>query len=134
MDDVKITLTIELPGAVMYQPQDCIKEVIKKVELKNGKTIKKHVLVDDFNKTESCHFKVNKEDFTIHTRKCIPARQSVNITNEAYIHYVDKSECPSFVKTPVWSKMSKRERLESHLNEIAISRGGRILTYCIHED
>ena len=37
MDEIKVSLTIKLPGAVMWSKEECLKTVQEVIKLKNGK-------------------------------------------------------------------------------------------------
>lgn len=60
------------------------------------------------------------------------AKQVINITKEAYINFV--GECPAFVKPFIWSKMSRKEKLEAHFNNIKENFQGLSYYYEILQD
>lgn len=147
MSEIKLNLSVVLPGSVMFSKEECLKttqKVIEKTSKKTGKTYKKtvKVLVDDLSKmdkhttrvTEYVDGKPVSEIITFHTRKCKPAAQSLNISKEAYDTMVDKMACPSWSKPSKWTTMSKKERLESHLQRIVDNLGGISYSYQIFED
>ena len=76
----------------------------------------------------------NPEIITFHTRKCKPARQSLNISKEAYEYMIDKDSCPSWSKPSKWAAMSEKERLEAHLQRTVEHLGGTSYTYQVFED
>lgn len=59
-------------------------------------------------------------------------KQVINLTKEAYINFV--GECPSFVKPFIWSKMSRKEKLEAHFNRIKENFQGISYYYEILQD
>lgn len=145
-NEIKVNLSVVLPGSVMFSKEECLKttqKVIEKTNKKTGKTYKKkvNVLVDDFDKMDSHTLKVVdyvdkkpvSEIITFHTRKTKPAAQSLNICKEAYDSMISV-ECPYWSKPKVWNSMSKKERLEAHLQRIAEGLGGTSYTYQIFED
>ena len=142
--EVKVSLTIGLPGAIMWSKEECLKTTHKVVEKKTkaGKIYKKaiEVKVEDWDKREKHTMRVsdkkgtNSEIITFHTRKCEPATQSLNMSKEAYEYMIGKDSCPSWFKPSKWAAMSKKERLETHLQRITESLGGTSYTYQVFED
>ena len=109
---------------------------------KAGKIYKKtiKVKVEDWDKMEKHSMRVtdeggtNPEIITFHTRKCKPAMQSLNMGKEAYEYMIDKNSCPSWSKPSKWAAMSKKERLEAHLQRTVEHLGGTSYTYQVFED
>ena len=147
MTEIKLNLSVVLPGSVMFSKEECLKttqKVIEKTNGKTGKTYKKtiKVKVEDSDKmdkhslvvTEYVNKKPVYETITFQTRKCRPAAQSLNISNDAYKAMIDKMVCPSWSKPSKWSAMSKKDRLEAHLQRIVDDLGGVSYTYQVFED
>ena len=142
--EIKVSLTVELPGAIMWSKEECLKTTHKVIEKKTkaGKIYKKtiKVRVEDWDKMEKHTVRVtdingtNPEIIAFHTRKCKPATQSLNISKEAYEYMIDKDSCPSWSKPGKWVAMSKKERLESHLQRTVAHLGGISYTYQVFED
>ena len=140
--EVKVSLTIGLPGAIMWSKEECLKTTHKVIEKKTkaGKIYKKtiKVKVEDWDKMDEHIMRVaggfKPQVITFHTRKCIPAAQSLNISKEAYEYMIDKDSCPSWSKPGKWAAMSKKERLEAHLQRTVESLGGTSYTYQVFED
>lgn len=128
MSEVKVSLSIKLPGRVMLS-----QESAKALEKMNLAGFTKHSMVVEEHKRMGKKVKVDKEIIHFKIRNTIPAIQNINISKEAYIYMTGK-ECPSFMKPKDWSRMSKVKKLEAYLNEIAESRGGTVLHYHIFED
>lgn len=120
MDDIKVSLSIVIPGSQLYSEQVCSK---------NPKECTEHnqFTVED-KKTHK------KEVIHYYTRKRIPARQSLKITKEAYDSMTDKLSCPEWEKMFIWSKMSRKQRLESHCKRICEGLNGVSFSYEILED
>lgn len=142
MIDIKLNLSIELPGSTMLKKEECLKtthKVIKK-ETKDGKIYKKtiKVKVEDWDKMDKHTMRVaggfKPQVITFHTRKCIPAAQSLNMSKEAYEYMIDKDSCPSWSKPGKWAAMSEKERLEAHLQRTVEYLGGTSYTYQVFED
>lgn len=146
-NEIKLNLSVVLQGRTMFSKEECLKtthKVIEKTNKKTGKTYKKtvEVKVNDIDKMDIHTLKVTDyvddkpvtEHIHFSTRKCKPATQSLNIYKETYIHMIDKNSCPSWSKPSKWSTMSKKERLEAHLQRITEYLGGVSYTYQIFED
>lgn len=144
MSEIKLSLSIELQGSTMFSKEECLKTARKVIEkkIKAGKIYKKtiEVKVEDWNKMEKHSMRVtdeggtNPEIITFHTRKCKPAMQSLNMGKEAYEYMIDKNSCPSWSKPGKWAAMSKKERLEAHLQRTVEHLGGVSYTYQVFED
>lgn len=145
MNETKVNLTITLPGSVMFSKEECLKTTQKVIEKKNkrtGKTYKKviEVKVDDPDKVNHHSMKVvdkeglNPEIITFSTRKCKPATQVLNISTEAYKAMIDKNSCPSWIKPFQWAGMSKKSRLEAHMQRLMENFGGTSYNYQVFED
>lgn len=143
MDNSKVLVNIQLKGRTMYRPEDCMKTIDKEIVIKKGKSAGKTAIrqfqVEDWSKmnTESVNirdFSTNKtEKIVFHTRQCKPARQVINISEESY-NYMISSECPDRVQQSFWKNLSKKKRLEYHLNLTAEALGGKLLSYTVFED
>lgn len=161
MIDIKVNLSIALPGSVMYSKQECFKQLKEVAKYKNGKVIKdkktgkvKYVtkLVADPEKFDHKVMLLDNggkepERVTIHTRKCKPARQVLNMSTEAY-NYMVSEAIPAGFKAPVgvkptkkksaaqvaWEGMTQEDRLLWHLNETAAALGGTLEDYQVFGD
>lgn len=143
MNEIKLSLSVELQGSTMFSKEECLKTTRKVIEKKTkaGKIYKKtiEVKVEDWDKMEKHSMRVtdkdgtNPEIITFHTRKCKPATQSINICKEAY-DYMTSKECPAWSKIGTWSQMKPEQRLESHLQRIAEHLGGTVISYKVFED
>lgn len=143
MIDVKVNLSVILPGSVMLSKEECLKTTQKEITKKTraGKPYKKviDVKVDDWDKMDRNTLRVsengkNAEFITYYTRKCKPASQSLNISTDSYREMVDKANVPSWSTQYKWVNMNKKERLEAHLKKIVESLGGISYTYQVFED
>lgn len=134
MSEIKLNLSIEIPGRTMFRENECLKKIERHLK-RNGKT---RLLIDtvyDSDKTEKNILVSDKGDvYTYHTRKCIPARQTVNISKEAYTYMVGNDSASSHITHKAWIGMSKKERLQTHLKMIADDLGGTSYTYKVFED
>ena len=146
MTEIKVNLSIVLPGSVMFSKEECLKttqKVIEKTNKKTGKVYKKtvNVKVEDLDKMNKHSLKVTEyvndkpvsEVITFYTRKTKPATQSLNICKEAYSSMIS-GECPYWSKPKVWNNLNDKQRLEAHLQRIAEGLGGTSFTYKVFED
>lgn len=60
------------------------------------------------------------------------AKQVINISNIAYNAMLE--DCPQSMKPFIFSKLSKKKKIEAHLKEIATTLGGTIADFKIFED
>lgn len=137
MNDIKVSLTITLPGRVMFSKQECLKQLRESYVDKKGHKRFKTKTVDDLDKCDISHTKVSdgfsSEILNIRTRKCKPATQSINLSTETY-EYMISDACPHEIKISTWRTMKPKARLEAHLNGIAEYLGGTLLEYQVFED
>ena len=127
MSEIKVRLSMTVPGAGMLSSQECEKNPkesynVTKLRVQNGRG------------------KNSTELITVATRKNKTAKQSISITKEAYDYMVSdelSSEiCSLLHKYPkhVWLKMTPKQRLETHLSIIAESFNAIGFTYEILDD
>lgn len=104
MNDVKINLTILIPGASIMSEQECSKQLKKPVINQKGKYAGKQArdkrgnllwhysMVLDPTKHDRHSVVVEdkgvKETLTYYTRKQKPATQTINMTSEAYNYFI----------------------------------------------
>ena len=127
MSEIKVRLSMTVPGAGMLSSQECEKNPkesydVTKLFVRNGRG------------------KNSTELITVATRKNKTAKQSISITKEAYNYMVSnefESNSPSLLrKYPkhVWLKMTPKQRLEAHLSIIAESFNAVGFTYEVLDD
>ena len=127
MSEIKVRLSMTVPGAGMLSSQECEKNPkasynVTKLLVQNGRG------------------KNSTELITVATRKNKTAKQSISITKEAYDYMVSNefnSNCSSLLfKYPkhVWLKMTPKQRLEAHLSIIAESFNAIGFTYEVLDD
>lgn len=138
MYEVKVSLSVTLPGSVMYSKQECLKQLKSTFVNKAGKKITKYKSVQDFDKFDKSTIEVkdydnSKELLTVYTRKSRNATQIINLSKEAY-EYMISNNFPTWSKSNVWRSMKAKARLEAHLNRIAEELGGTILSYQVFEE
>lgn len=139
MDNIKLSLSIILPGGVMYSREESLKELKKVKKNKYGKPIKKDgeiqyttEVVEDFNRHDSFIVKV-KDDrgkevpITVLTRSTKPARQVINMSEEAYNYMISRETPAGFFGN--WNSMSQAQKLKWHCFNIAHQLGGYLDSY-----
>ena len=68
------------------------------------------------------------------TNKRKPATQSINMTQEAYLAFTDNNDIPYGVTKHDWQHLSKKQKVEWHLKQIAESLNGEVINYEIFGD
>lgn len=133
MAEVKLSLNIKLQGRVLLSQEEA--DSLEK-QGQHGYSVQQMTV--EWGKKGN----TKKDRITIRTRNARHAIQSINICKEAYDYMTAKSKkkeedayyCPYFSKPAKWFPLSKKERLEAHLKEIAASRGGVVESYHVFED
>lgn len=139
MSEIKVNLSIVLPGRTMWSKEECLKTTQREIKSKGKKRFETVTEVKDWSKLERQHCKVRLKDnrtesITYYVRKCKPAAQSLNISKDAYLYYVSKDSMLVGYKPAKWATMTKKERLEAHLKNICEGLGGKSFTYHVFED
>lgn len=116
--EVKLRATFLVPGAQQYSESEA-----KVDNLYDSSTFR---VFDDKKK--------KWYTYEIKTRKAIPAKQVINMSEEAYLHMINPIECPSFCKPRDWRFFGKKAKLTAHLNNIAESLNGILYEYDVFED
>ena len=127
MLEIKVRLSMSVPGAQMLSSQDC--EKMSKKDAYDYST-----LVVSRKEKKGKKSVIKKETLHINTRKSKPAKQCVSISKEAYDYMTDAKEIPSSKLVRTWANMSKAKRLEYHLSLIAESFNALSYTYEIFDD
>lgn len=127
MSEIKVRLSMEVPGATMLSSQDCEK-------MSKKKAYNSFKLVVGYKTKQGKKSIMKKEVLHISTRAAKPARQNISISKEAYSYMTDAKEIPSSKLTKVWSKMSIAQRLEYHFNLIAEHFGATSFSYEVLDD
>ena len=130
MADVKLSVTIELPGSTMMTPQECgenPENYDRNWMLLSVKTFD--------NKTKKYFYR--KEPLEFKTRKCKPATQVIKMSQEAY-EYMTSTMCPEWFVYQggihKWKQFTPEQRLELHLERLRKAVGGRAYTYVVFGD
>lgn len=144
-NEIKVNLSIILPGSIMFSKEECLKTLQKTVvkKSKTGKIYKKIITVKepDYDKLEKHTFRTTEyvegknilKAMTFYTPKTKSATQSLNISYESY-QYMISNECPYWSKPRVWNSLPKKERLEAHLQRICEHFHGISFTYKVMDD
>lgn len=123
MIDVKVNLTIQLPGATM---------IPEKESLRYSKQLEREV--PDWEKNDISQIELgdgkNTKIYKVFTRKSIPARQVIQLSEATY-NYMVGNEKTKENKDLNWSNMSAKQRLIWHCNQIAESLGGKVINISI---
>ena len=117
MNEIKVSLTVALQGRVPMSGEESP--------------------VNSKEESVSVYNEISKrfEKIKIRVKKCKPAQQVLNISDEAYKEMISNSVPYGFNGTSFeWKKYKKNEKLIWHLQEIAESLGGEILSYHVYND
>lgn len=123
MSEIKISVSITLPGGVMFTQAEA--KQLEKEKAGTGFDITKLKVEDK---------KGNKDVLSIKTRKYKSCSQSINMSKEAYDYMTSRDGCPPNVKSFIWAKMNKKSRLEAHLDLVCKALKGTSYTYKVFDD
>ena len=123
MSEIKISVSITLPGGVMLTQAEA--KQLEKEKAGTGFDITKLKVEDK---------KGNKDVLSIKTRKYKSCSQSINMSKEAYDYMTSRDGCPPNVKSFIWAKMNKKSRLEAHLDLVCKALKGTSYTYKVFDD
>lgn len=143
MDNIKLSLSIVLPGRTLWSREESLKPLLKVQFNKNGKPIKdkdgnvvrKEKLCEDYAKHDSFTVEASDgkttESIKVLTRKCKPAKQVINLTQEAYDEMVSNTKPYGFKGN--WQQLSRNQKLKWHCDQIASSIGGTVENFQVME-
>lgn len=123
MSEIKISVSITLPGGVMLTQAEA--KQLEREKTGTGFDITKLKVEDK---------KGNKDVLSIKTRKYKSCSQSINMSKEAYNYMTSKDSCLPNIKSYVWAKMNKTQRLEAHLDLVCKALKGTSYTYKVFDD
>lgn len=123
MNEIKISVSIILPGSVMLTQAEA--KQLEKEKTGTGFDITKLKVEDK---------KGNKDVLSIKTRKYKSCSQSINMSKEAYDYMTSKDSCLPNIKSYMWAKMNKKQRLEAHLDLVCKALKGTSYTYKVFDD
>ena len=131
MDNIKLSLTVLLPGSTMVSTEESVKQLKKAYKTKKGKTYYKTVLVPDWDKHDSFTIKVTEGGrevpIEVFIRKTKSAKQVINMTQEAYDYYISAESPIGFLGgAKAWNKLTRDQKLKWHCINIAKQVGGYV--------
>lgn len=107
MDNVKLSLTVILPGSKM---------------------------VTDDSRKELVQMRINRDILNISIKGTEDAKQVINMSKDAY-DYMVSNEMPEWFHNKFkWNTMSKKQRLIEHLQRTCDHLRGKSYSYTIYED
>lgn len=140
MNEIKLSLSIILPGSTMFSKEECLKTTRKVKVLKNGKKIFKKEYVEDPEKVTAHTILVEgskkgkPEAIHYTTRKARPVKQVINIGKEGYDGLVHNIPAKFRRKKQEWLKLPEKLRVNFNVYGLAESLGGIVDSYVIFED
>lgn len=157
-----MNLTVLLPGSSMISKQECLKELKVEVKDKKGNVVKdkqgniKYTFktVPDPSKHNAHSVRVNYDGKTevinYYTRKCVPAKQVLNISTIAYKNFIGNTAPDSFyapvgfepykslkkmtLREQAWNALTDEQKLLWHCREIAANLGGTVEDFTVFPD
>lgn len=133
MVEPKLSLTLVLPGSIMVSQQVA--------ENKPEELTEEHKIF--LFKNHKSKKNKNPEVITFRTRKSIPAKQVLKMSQEAYEAMLEESTSPKYNKViaevkgkiiRVWDTMSEDARIKKHCELIAHDMGAIDFSYNILDD
>ena len=144
MIDVKISLTVALPGGVMVSKQACLKNAKNNNSNLNEKQLETLFTVEccDTHTLFVTNDKREREKIVYHTRKSKPALQVIQLSRDAYNYFVGDEAPAGYLPDLQYSKARDRSwkqaltefKIVWHLQRIAESLGGQIKEFTVFED
>lgn len=125
MVSTKVLMTITLPGATLLSEKYC-EENPKESYNKNSLIILERV-------KQGKKWTKEKTKINYYTRKAKDAYQAINISDIAYEEFTS-TNCPEWKTIGDWKRMTKTQRLISHLDRICKSLGGTHFEYEVLPD
>ena len=127
----------------MYSEEESSKQLTKpvvgkngKIVRKNGKVVTKTVRVPDFDKNDSFTLKLEEKgkvsQVNILVRKSKPARQIINMSEEAYQNMVSQFP-PEGHTARAWNSLNKNQKLKWHCEQIAEQLGGKLESFKVFD-
>ena len=152
MYNIAVNLIMELPGRTLMSEQECSRKVRKPLT-KKGKQVynKKHeevwttVVEADPKKTHIERVDISGEGdrpefIDVRVRNAKPVRRIMNISQEAFNHFIDPDEVPynyvaplNTIKKLFWARLTVKAKLEWHLHDLCKSLGGTLVSYKVLE-
>lgn len=122
MSEIKVNLSLTLPGSVLLSEQEC-----------SGNSKKKKDCYDYFH-MEVADEKGNKEVLNVAVRKSKTAKQNIKLSKEAYDYMTDKTICPNPKIKKEWEKFTVNQRLQYHCRQIAEALGAIDFSFEVLDD
>lgn len=121
MSEIKVSLSLELPGSSMLSEQECSKEPKKnysyfRMKICSGKK------------------KKNEETIQVAVRKTRTIKQNLKLSREAYDYMTDNKACPDQKLRKIWGRLTVNQRLQYHCQQIADTLGAVGFSFEVLDD
>lgn len=138
MDNIKLSLSVLLPGSTMFSTAEVVKPLKKQFKTKKGKSFYKTVLVPDIDKHDAFTIKVTEGKkeipLTVFIRKTKAARQVINMSEDAYNYFISKEVPIGFQGgSSAWNKLTTIQKVRWHCNRIAQNMNGWVESFQVME-
>lgn len=132
MSEIKVSVSITLPGSVMFTQAEA--EQLEKEKAGTGFDTKSMV-VEDKVWDEKLKKQVTKsERITFKCRKCRPAPMAISLSKEAYEYMRSAESVLLPFKSHQWKGLKSDVRLELHIKRLCEALGGLSYTYKVFDD
>ena len=144
MTDVKLSLKIELPGGTLFSKQLCFENSVTE-----GREGGVEVPVEGMTGEDSFFLtgrdpetgKRFSRRYVYRVRKCVPAHQVIQMSEECYGAAINPGLCPGWFKAggklasaKAWAALTDERRLRLSMERVAESLGGRVVEYHVLGD
>lgn len=110
MSEIKVNLSLTLPGSVLLSEQECSK---------NPKESYDHFRMEVRKDVKG----KKKEIIHVAVRKSKTVKQNIRLSREAYDYMTDSKICPDPKLQRSWGRYTANQRLEYHCSQIAEALG-----------
>lgn len=122
MSEIKVNLSLTLPGSVLLSEQEC------------SKNSKKKDCYDYFRIGVVGAKGKNKEVINVAVRKSRTVKQNIKLSKEAYDYMTNGKVCPNPKLRGKWDNYTTHQRIKYHCSQIAESLGAIDFSFEILED
>lgn len=122
MSEIKVNLSLTLPGGVLLSEQEC-----------SGNSKKKNESYDYFCMTVT-DADGTKDTINVAVRRSKNVKQNIKLSKEAYDYMTDKAICPNPKLKKGWEKFTVNQRLKYHCEQIAEALGAIGFSFEVLDD
>lgn len=132
MSEIKVSVSITLPGSVMFTQAEA--EQLEKEKTGTGFDTKSMVVEDKVWDKKLKKQVTKSERITFKCRKCKPASKTISLSKEAYDYMRSSDSVLTPFKPWQWKDLKPDARLEFHMKRLCEALGGLSYTYKVFDD